>query len=463
MTQISIPRIVIAGTHSGVGKTTIVTGLLAALKKRKLQVQSYKIGPDYIDPGYHYLASGKPAHNLDTWLVPEEKILPIFTKTAKKNDIAVIEGVMGLYDGGRSGVSSTAAIAKLLNAPVVLVVDAKSMGESVAATVLGYKLYDPDIQFAGVIVNRLGSDTHRAIVCDALQRQGINVLGCLFRNDALVMPERHLGLKPVTEHDAAETITAMEEQISRQINVDQLIDIARRAVCLPEPAHATNSQYLASKVRIGVAQDDVFSFYYPESLEVLAALGADLVPFSPLSDRLLPPHIDGLILGGGFPEMFVEQLSENQLMKESILQAYHNDMPILAECGGLMYLTQQIIDFNDRSFDMVGAIPTACKMEKKLQTVGYVEATALSDNLLCRKGDVLRGHEFHFSRMLVEQANDSWAFQMKKMRTGAVYPAGFADKNLLASYLHLHFAGNESAAKHFLEKCTHYHSLQSKQ
>ncbi|MEN6564704.1 MAG: cobyrinate a,c-diamide synthase [Veillonellales bacterium] len=458
MNQISIPRLVIAGTHSGVGKTTIVTGLLAALRQRNLQIQSYKIGPDYIDPGYHRLASGKPAHNLDTWLVPEEKIVPLFTKTARGNDIALIEGVMGLYDGGRSGVSSTAAIAKLLQAPVVLVVDAKSMGESVAATVLGYKLYDPGIQFAGVIVNRLGSDTHREIVCDALQRQGIRVLGCLFRNDALMMPERHLGLTPVTEHAADETIAAMGRQISQQVDMKQLIDIARQAVWLPEPVPSRHNQ-LTPKVRIGVAQDDVFSFYYPESLEVLAALGAELVPFSPLSGRLIPPDVDGLILGGGFPEMFVQQLSQNQSMKESILQAYGNNMPILAECGGLMYLARQIIDFNGQAFDMVGAIPAVCKMEKKLQTVGYVEATALSDNLLCPGGDILRGHEFHFSRMIAEQAHDSWAFQIKKMRTGIVYPAGFVKKNLLASYLHLHFSGNEKAAKRLVEKCAHYRSV----
>ncbi len=207
MSQFNIPRIIIAGTHSGVGKTTIVTGLLAVLTQRGLTVQSYKVGPDYIDPGYHQLASGKVAHNLDTWLIPTDKLVPIFVKTAIGNDIAIVEGVMGLYDGGRTGVSSTAAIAKLLKAPVILVIDARSVGESAAAIALGFKMYDQDVNLAGVIINRLGSKNHKNMICEALEKINIPVLGCIFRNEALHMPERHLGLTPVTEHDANGMIT----------------------------------------------------------------------------------------------------------------------------------------------------------------------------------------------------------------------------------------------------------------
>jgi cobyrinic acid a,c-diamide synthase len=456
MAQVHIPRVVIAGTHSGVGKTTVVTGLLAALKSQGLQVQSYKVGPDYIDPGYHCLASGKPAHNLDTWLLPPEKLVPVFKKTATGNDIVVIEGVMGLYDGGRAGVSSTAIIAKMLQAPVILVVDAKSMGESVAATVLGYKLYDPEVNLAGVIVNRLGSQSHKAMVCEALERLDIPVLGCIYRNEALTMPERHLGLKPTTEHDAYETVNAMGEQISRQVDIEAVIKLAQGAPGLDETVENSTDQ-LKLTVRIGVAQDEGFSFYYPESLETLVSLGAELVPFSPLRDEELPT-VDGLLFGGGFPEMFVAELANNKSMRQSIYRSCIQGMPVYAECGGLMYLTRQIVDFTGQAYDMVGVIPAICTMESTLQTVGYVEATALRNNILCSAGDTLRGHEFHFSRMIADagEENFPWAFQIKKVRTGAMYPGGYASGNVLGSYLHMHFAGNEQAAICFIQQCRNY-------
>lgn len=452
MAQVNVPRVVIAGTSSGVGKTTIVTGLLAALTQRGLQVQSYKVGPDYIDPGYHRLASGKAAHNLDTWLAPPEKVVPIFTKTAQGNDVVIIEGVMGLYDGGRTGVSSTAAIAKMLNAPVVLVVDAKSMGESVAATVLGYKMYDPAVRLAGVIVNRLGSATHKAMVCEALERLEVPVVGCIYRNEVLHMPERHLGLTPVTEHDAFDTVAEMGRQIAEQVDVTGLVEVARSAGPLTIPAADVVRR--KAEVRIGVAQDEGFSFYYPESLAVLEALGAELVPFSPLKDRSIPA-VEGLVLGGGFPEMFVAELAANESIRQSVYRACRQGLPVYAECGGLMYLTRQIVDFTGKAYDMAGVIPAVCSMESKLQTVGYVEATALRDNVLCKAGETLRGHEFHFSRMIPDGEADQfpWAFQFKKMRTGSIYPGGYMAGNVLGSYLHMHFAGNEQAAARFVEKC----------
>lgn len=455
MHSINIPRIVIAGTSSGVGKTTIVTGLLGALKQRGLSVQSYKVGPDYIDPGYHYLASGKQAHNLDTWLVPEKKLTTIFVKTANNNDIAVIEGVMGLYDGGRKGISSTAAIAKLLKSPVVLVIDAKSMGESAAAIALGYKLYDATVNIAGVILNRIGSDTHRDMICQAMAKLGIEVLGCIYRNENLSMPERHLGLTPVTENNADHSVAAMTAQMSEQLNINRIIEIAKigQPFELPDITHIPQTE---NKIRIGVAQDKAFSFYYPESLEILATLGAEIVPFSPLEDAELP-DVHGLILGGGFPEMFVSQLTENSAMRTAILNAFQQNMPIYAECGGLMYLTRQIKDFHGKVYEMVGVIPAVCTMEERLQTVGYVEATSLRPNILSDAHDVLRGHEFHFSRMIPDLPEDfPWAFKITKMRTNAVYHAGFSKRNLVASYLHMHFAGNETAAASFIRYCHAY-------
>jgi cobyrinic acid a,c-diamide synthase len=455
MSQFNIPRIIIAGTNSGVGKTTIVTGILAVLKQKGLTVQSYKVGPDYIDPGYHQLASGKVAHNLDTWLIPTDKLVPIFAKTAFGNDIAIVEGVMGLYDGGRTGISSTAAIAKLLKAPVVLVIDAKSVGESAAAIALGFKMYDQEVNLAGVIINRLGSKNHQNMICEALEKIKIPVLGCIYRNEALHMPERHLGLTPVTEHDASDMISQLQEQISAQVNIEELLKIAHHSSKLSNTLELTNNtpQFLP-KVRIGVAQDEAFSFYYPESLDILKTLGADIVPFSPIKDTELP-QVDGLLFGGGFPEMFVNELADNISMRQSIRQACQEGMPVYAECGGFMYLTKQIIDFNGQEYDMVGVIPAKCNMESKLQTVGYVEATALADSVLCAAGDVLRGHEFHFSQMKYEDSIESfpWAFEFKKTRTGEVYPGGYAYNNIVASYLHMHFAGNEQNALRFLTKC----------
>ncbi len=452
-----IPRIIIAGTHSGVGKTTIVTGLLAAIKERGLSVQSYKVGPDYIDPGYHQLASGKIAHNLDTWLVPTDKIVPIFSKTAVGNDMVIVEGVMGLYDGGRKGISSTAAIAKLLKAPVVLVIDAKSMGESAAAIALGYKMYDPEVNLAGVIINRLGSKSHQKMVTEALERIGIPVLGAIYRNEALTMPERHLGLTPVTEHNPADMIATLSKQIADQVDIGQLITLSQNAPTLDSNVAPTPSALSVTNVRIGVAQDEAFSFYYPESLNILENMGAEIVPFSPLKDTHLP-KVDGLLFGGGFPEMFVQELACNHSMRQSIYEACQQDMPVYAECGGFMYLTQKIIDFDGRHYDMVGAIPATCSMQGKLQTVGYIEATALSENILCEKGDCLRGHEFHFSLMNMDESTETfpWAFSFKKVRTGASHLSGYAHGNILASYLHIHFAGHEQTASCFIGKCSDF-------
>lgn len=457
MEQLNIPRIVIAGVHSGVGKTTIVTGILAALSKRGFQVQSYKVGPDYIDPGFHRLASGKSAHNLDSWLVPAAALADIFADTAAGNDIAIVEGVMGLYDGGRAGVSSTAAVAKLLKAPVVLVIDAKSMGESAAAVALGFKLYDPEVNLAGVIINRLGSESHRLMVCEALDRLGIPVLGTVFRNNELTMPERHLGLTPVTEQDSAEVVAKIGQQMAAQVNVEALVAVANTAAALPRVNAPVRNRCKQLPVRIGVAQDNVFTFYYPSSLAVLSEFGAELVPFSPLKDEHLPA-VDGIVLGGGFPEMFIKELSANITMRQDILQAAKRGMPIYAECGGLMYLTRQITDFHNQTYDMVGVIPAACQMQAKLETVGYVEATALCDTVLCPQGESLRGHEFHFSRMLPDETGKvfPWAFTFKKMRTGAVYPGGYVADNVLASYLHMHFAGNLPAAERFVQNCANY-------
>lgn len=454
--QTDTPRVVIAGVHSGVGKTTIVTGLLAALRARGLAAQSYKVGPDYIDPGYHQLATGRRAHNLDTWLMSPDEMVSVFCHTSQTCDIAVIEGVMGLFDGGKNGVSSTAAIAKLLKAPVILVIDAKSMGESAAAIVLGFMRYDPEIRLAGVIINRIGSPTHKTMVVEAITALGVPVLGALNRDSGLTLPERHLGLTPVEETDAKAVVELMRCKTMEQIDVPAIEAIAHTASSL---AGKTVTKAKPLSVRIGVAQDAAFSFYYPESIQMLELQGAVVVPFSPLSDSDLP-EVDGLLFGGGFPEMFAEQLASNMSMRAAVKRKASEGMPVYAECGGLMYLTKEITHFDGTGYPMAGVIPAVCSMQKRLETVGYVEATALQHTLLGPSGHVLRGHEFHFSRMQAEnEADFPWAYCFVKARTGVKYSAGFASGNILASYLHIHFAGNPQAAESFVTRCCQYRNI----
>lgn len=459
-----IPRIVIAATQSGSGKTTIVTGLLAALKEKGLKVQSYKVGPDYIDPGYHEIASGRPGHNLDTWLVTEEKLAEIFVRTADDADIAIIEGVMGLYDGGKNGISSTASVAKLLDAPVLLVINAKSMGESAAALALGFKQYDPTVNIAGVILNRLGSPTHRQMIEEALERLDIPVFGAVGRNDKMNMPERHLGLLPVQENNSeAEVVAEIGRTVGASVDIEKIIGLAESAPEIELPARNTLPE--KRRARIAVARDDAFTFYYPESIYQLEISGAEIIPFSPLHDREMP-EADGLILGGGFPEMFASELYGNESMRASIGEAAKSGMPIYAECGGFMYLMKEMVDFDGNHFPMTGIIPGSVTMNKKLQTVGYVAATMEKDTVLGRKGTVLHGHEFHFSSECApENINPEEyprAFTFQRMRKIPPYLAGYAKDNILGSYLHLHFAGSPEAARSFVDKCAEYRQQQER-
>lgn len=455
MEGMRIPRLVVAGTQSGVGKTTLVSALLLALRRRGLNIQAYKVGPDYIDPGYHAAATGRPCHNLDSWLMPPDRMQALFASTARGMDAAVVEGVMGLYDGGKNGVASTASIARLLQAPVVLAINARSAGESVAATVLGFRQYDPMLNFAGVILNQLGSDTHQLMVTEALERIGVKVFGAVRRAENLKVPERHLGLLPVTENDAGKVLDHIHSTIASQLDISALLGLARSASDLELPVLPKLPE--TRRVRIGVAQDEAFSFYYPESLRVLEEMGSELVYFSPLRDEGIP-RVDGLLFGGGFPEMFLAELSANRSMLEATRFLVQNGMPVLAECGGYMYLCKRVSAFDGSGYAMVGLIPEECRMETSLQKVGYVEAEALSDNILCRAGEALRGHEFHFSRMTAENemVENHRAFRMTRTRGGEKVCGGYASGNILASYLHLHFAGNVSAARRFVEVCAAY-------
>ena len=441
-------RIVIAATQSGAGKTTITCGIIAALRKRGLKVQSYKVGPDYIDTGFHEVAAGRPAQNLDSWLVGKDKLAEIFYSTYGDADIAIIEGVMGLYDGGRGGISSTAEIAKILNAPVILVIDAKSAGTSVAATALGFREYDKDVNLAGVILNRIGSASHEKMITAALDGIGMKCFGAVKRDDEIILPSRHLGLVQAAENNFDDVVNKIGEKISAQINLDAILAISCKPLAVRKnPLQAVSCTL---KAKIGVARDEAFSFYYAESLRELEKLGAELIFFSPLHDEHLP-KVDGLILGGGYPELYAAQLEGNKKIRTEIKRAAENGMPIFAECGGYMYLMNFLTDFDGKIYEMCGVIPNQAAMTDKLQTVGYVEATLDRDCVIGKRGDKLHAHEFHFST-----AGDTATgkiFHCEKLRTGAKYFAGYADKNIAASYLHIHFAGCPDAAKNFVNAC----------
>lgn len=494
----TIPRVVVAGTNSGVGKTTIVAGILAALRQKGYRVQPFKVGPDYIDPGFHSLAAGRDCLNLDMWLVPKTELAPFFVDVTQDVDIAIIEGVMGLYDGGRQGISSTAEIAKSLKAPVLLVIDCKAMGASAAAIAQGFRDYDKEVNLAGVILNRIGSDTHEAMIRKAMEAIGMPVLAVIRRNDQLHSPERHLGLTPVTEVDPKTMIATIAAIVNQQMDWTMFLQLAKAAPSLPPKVNKRIKK--DKRVTIAVAKDQAFSFYYPASLEALEEAGADLVYFSPIADKVLP-KADALFIGGGFPEMFLGQLAANVTMRASIKKAVEEGLPTYAECGGYMYLSQAIVDFEGQSYPMVGLIPAKSQMEKKLQRVGYVTATALRDTLLAPKGTALKGHEFHFSTMhresslasngskvdkgskpmtappekketsasKLEEADKvlkdiSWqpAFSLQGTRQTQSHEGGITYKNVLASYLHINFAGLPEAVERFIGAAETYKKMKNR-
>ena len=450
----NFPRLIIAATQSGSGKTTITAGILAALKNRGLDVQPYKVGPDYIDTGWHALACGKISHNLDSWLVGVDNLKKIFVDTSRGADISIIEGVMGLYDGGRGGISSTAEISKILDAPIVLIIDAKSMGTSAAAVALGFKEFDKSINLAGVILNRLGSDSHKKIIVDALNELGIKCFGAIKRNDEFFLPERHLGLVPTAENNSGGVIKKICAAVENQVDIDALINLAKNSA--PFKIIPNSSFLNPNCLSIAVARDEAFNFYYDASLNELKNLGAKIVYFSPLHDEHLPEGISGLIIGGGFPEMFAARLEQNKKIRAEIFHAVENNLPTFAECGGFMYLMKNLVDFDGKSFEMCGVLDGVATMTNKLQTVGYVAAEILSDCVLGAAGEKIRAHEFHFST--AENFSGEKIFKCTRMRTNKEYFAGAVKKNLVASYLHIHFIGCPNVAKNFINACKNFSS-----
>ena len=436
----SIPAVLIAGTHSGVGKTTVTLGLMAALRVRGLNVQPFKVGPDFIDPSHHTAVCGRPSRNLDPFMMGEEGVRRSFCTALQGADVAVVEGVMGLFDGmDGTEVSSSAQVAKILDIPVLLVINAHGMSRSAAAMEKGFAEYDPCVRLAGTVLNRVGSERHLAMLKNCLERP---VFASLLRERDMEMKSRHLGLVMgfEKEHDVA----ALAALLERHAAIDEIL-LQRSSACpvLEEKATAEKS------VRIGIAKDEAFCFYYYENLRELERRGAELVFFSPLEDDL--PEVDGLYIGGGYPELHVSRLEEAPARMQ-IKRASEDGMPIYGECGGLMYLGNAIV-LETGTFRMVGALPGITIMTKRLVALGYAQAEAVGQNPVVGLGKTLRGHEFHYSRFDCDR-DARFAYRLCRGKGIQEGWDGLVEHNTLGGYLHAHFYS--FSVDRFIDSCRNY-------
>lgn len=440
------PRIVVAGTHSGAGKTTISSGLMAAFTKRDLRVAPFKVGPDFIDPSYHSLATGLPGRNLDAFLSGPDLIAPLLAHGAESADVAVVEGVMGLFDGKSGGgeFASTAHVAKLIGAPVVLVVDASAMARSAAALVHGYSTFDPDLWVAGVILNRVGSDRHERMLRDAIAPLGIPVLGAVRREAAINTPDRHLGLVPAAEREreARDALDRAGEVVARSCDLDGILRLAFSAEPVRAGAWDPGIPEPGPPVRVAVAAGPSFSFLYEENLELLRRAGAEVSFFDPTSDPELPEGADALYLGGGFPEAYADALAANEPLKREVRAFAAGGRPIVAECGGLLYLSREL-----GGRPMCGVIEASARMSDRL-TLGYREARAFSNSPLAPEGMPVRAHEFHYS--VVEPGAGEGGAASPAWEVAGRGPEGFVRGSVHASYLHLHWAATPDVPRRFV-------------
>lgn len=490
---------VIAGTGSGSGKTTICLGILAYLSKLGYQVAPFKVGPDFIDPGHHSALTGKISRNLDSWMLSKATNGEIFARGTIGADVAVVEGVMGLFDGysGRSEEGSTAQMAKWLGLPVILVVDARSMARSAAAIVQGFENFDPEIKFAGVIFSKTGSQRHYSYLKEAVEANcRMKCLGHLTRDTQLSMPERHLGLVTSEEHTLSSDIIAkLVEMLDRDTSIRETV---QNLPDLEDLYHCNNVEMENSKkisvgdstiqteksdnIRIAVARDKAFCFYYQENLEALQKCGAQIVEFSPITSAYLPPDVHGIYLGGGYPELFASELSANRSLLDQIKQNSLHGMPIYGECGGFMYLCKDITNMDGAvymggetdkiRYSMAGCFPFSAVMSKKMRSLGYRQISLKQDTVIGKKGNILRGHEFHYSSL----ENDSWIEHnmlnqdgLSHGRVKLLYDTagrdgqeislnGYQVDNTLGSYLHIHFESMAGAASSFVDACRSFAS-----
>ncbi|MBO2463304.1 cobyrinate a,c-diamide synthase [Actinomadura violacea] len=455
--MVTVPRLVVAAPSSGSGKTTVATGLMAAFAARGLRVSPHKVGPDYIDPGYHALATGRPGRNLDPWLTSEDLVAPLFLHGAQDADIAVVEGVMGLYDGaaglgapdsaGGGDYASTAHVATLLDAPVVLVVDASAAaGRSVAALVHGFRSFGT-VRVGGVVLNRLGSDGHERMCRDAVEELGLPVLGALRRTDDAATPSRHLGLVPAAERnaEAVDTVRRLGDLVAASCDLDALLALAHEAPELDaapwNPSEAVPEKH-AGRPRIAVAGGPAFTFGYAENEELLEAAGAEVVRFDPLQDDGLPDGTRGVVIGGGFPEVYAAQLSSNERLRTELAAFANASRPVYAECAGLLYLAQEL-----DGAPMCGVLNGARAAMAPRLTLGYRAAVAVADSVVARAGERVHGHEFH--RTVTDPVHGETA----AWQWSASGPAGFVRGGCVASYLHVHWAGSPWFASRMVAAC----------
>ncbi|RBP41554.1 cobyrinate a,c-diamide synthase [Garciella nitratireducens] len=455
--------VMIAATSSGVGKTTLSLGLMAAFEKRGLKVQPFKVGPDYIDPEFHKLVTQKPSYNLDSWMLEEDILKFLFYKNMDHKDIAIIEGVMGLYDGigaERQACGSSAQISKILEIPVILVIDGSSMSSSAAAIVLGYQLYDPKVKIQGIIINKVSGQAHYDLLKEAIERDThIKCLGYLPKDLNLSLNSRHLGLVPVEEiKNFKEKIDRLVIYIEKYIDLEEILKLSQWKTSFVEIRRDDKTSYIkyAQGLRLGILKDKAFHFYYQDNIDLLRDIGVELKWISPLKEKKLPKDLDGLYLGGGFPEIFAKELEENQSFRESVYHDLESGLPAYGECGGLMYLTQKIQDLEGKDYEMVGFFPTKSIMTKRLQHFGYVEVET-------QNGLKIKAHEFHHSK-IVENKYLSYCYQVRKKRKGKIikeWKCGITKKNVLAAYPHIHFYSNIEFLKKFLKICKNYQKRKS--
>jgi len=447
---------VIAGSHSGVGKTTISLGLMAAFQKRGLNVHSFKVGPDFIDPGHHARVLGGRSRNLDGWMLSKKYNRATFSQAMNGQDLGIVEGVMGLFDGydGRSEAGSTAQMAKWLGLPVILVVDASSMARSVAALVHGFATFDRDLRLAAVIANRVGSLNHVRFIAEAMTAiPEVAFLGGLPRTETVAIPERYLGLVTSDEEPyAANLFDELASLVEEHLDLTALLEVSvisvkHEKLTLPRPRHFG--------VRLGVARDEAFCFYYQDNLDLLAHFGAELCFFSPVRDPHLPPDVAGLYLGGGYPELYAGQLAQNESLRSEVLAAAKRGMPVYAECGGFMYLTRSI-QVEGGAHGMVDLYPFDTRMLLQRKALGYREVVLREDCLLGPEGLRARGHEFHYSELVDGSGDIPAVFQVSSRKGMDTVVDGFVVHNVLAGYIHLHFGSNPEVAANLVESCKKY-------
>lgn len=444
-------RLMIAGTGSGCGKTTVTCALLGALRARGIAAASFKCGPDYIDPMFHSEMLGTPSRNLDLFLMGERGALYSLAKNSENADISVIEGVMGFYDGaGQSQTYSSCHLANVTQTPVVLAINCKGMSLTVCALLKGLGDFLPN-RIAGVVLNQVGSEKMFTFYREMIEKNTpYRVYGYLPPMPEASLESRHLGLVTAAEVDALkQKLSCLAAQAEKTLDIDGLLTLSHQVKEISyEPILPRRTEH----VRIGLARDKAFCFYYEDSMNFISCCGAELIPFSPLEDEALPGNLDGLILGGGYPELYLDALSRNRRMQSDIRDAYRSGMPIIAECGGFLYLQKAFIDGDGTVYPMAGCIEAESRMTNRLCRFGYVKLTAQKDTLLCSAGEEIPAHEFHYA----DSSDCGDGFLARKESTGLSYPCIVAQGNLFAGYPHLHFYGNPAFAERFVGACAAY-------